>query len=90
MGYRVPGSGARRGEHLPYLRAWRLARGMTQAQVAVAADISLHSLRHMEMDAARASAVRVSVVMLNRLAHALRVPPARLLRESPYREDVGA
>ena len=67
-----------RGAPLPRLRALRIARLLTQEQLAALAGVSAQTVLRLEREGARAELRTIA-----RLAEALGVPPAELLRAEP-------
>jgi XRE family aerobic/anaerobic benzoate catabolism transcriptional regulator len=60
------------------VRSWRTAHGMTRRLLAEASDVSERYLAQLE-----AGRGNISVLLLRRVAHAMRVPVEELVREDP-------
>lgn len=66
---------------LPYLRAWRVEKGMSMHQLAEAAKVSTNTLQRLETGGTRAYAQTIV-----KLARALKISPRALVEINP--EDV--
>lgn len=62
---------------VPYLRAWRIERGLTQGQLADKAGVGRSSITNTE------NGGKVSPLTISRLAKALGITQAQLLDEDP-------
>lgn len=74
----APRPPAQPGLALPYLRAWRLARGLSAGDLAYHARITSSWVYELE-----SGRQRTSRVIVERLAHALHIRPATLVERAP-------
>lgn len=74
-----------KGCHVSTLRQLREGRHLTQEQLAVAAEISISTVYHIE-----ASKVQPRPAIVRRLAHVLNVSPDEIERKAPQRASADA